>query len=198
MQERQGSKAARAAATRETLLAVARQHFGAAGYAATGTEAIVAEAGVTRGALYFHFKDKRDLFRALVETVSAEIAQAILARATGRPWEALRAGCAAYLETCANPSIRQIYLLDAPAVLGWREWREIDGRHNMVLLREGLVAALGHVEAPAAIEALTLLLSGAMNEAALAIADAPDAVAVRGQVLAGLQKLLDGLRPITP
>jgi AcrR family transcriptional regulator len=198
MQEKQGAKAARASATRSALLTVARDHFGTAGYAATGTEAIVAAARVTRGALYFHFKDKRDLFRALVESVAAEIAAAITARATGRPWEALRAGCAAYLETCAHPPIRQIYLLDAPAVLGWREWREIDGRHNMVLLREGLVAAIGHVAASPDIEALTLLLSGAMNEAALAIADAADPEAARRQLLNGLQKLLDGLRRITP
>lgn len=193
MQEARSKKAEKAAATRAVLLQVARRHFGANGYAATGTEAIVAEAAVTRGALYFHFKDKRDLFRALVEEVAGEIAAAIEARAVGTPWEALSRGCAAYLETCAQPEIRQIYLLDAPAVLGWHDWREIDGRHNVKLLRLGVAEAMGSGEPPQSIEALTLLLSGAMNEAALAIADAPEPQLEQSRLLAGLEKLLKGL-----
>lgn len=198
MQEAMSKKAQKAAATRAVLLKVARQHFGANGYAATGTEAIVAEAAVTRGALYFHFKDKRDLFRALVEEVAAEIAAAIETRAVGKPWEALSLGCAAYLETCSDPDIRQIYLLDGPAVLGTAAWREIDGRHNVRSLRAGLSAALGNKEDAVAIDALTYLLSGAMNEAALVIADAEKPAKKCREFVAGLDRLLLGLRRITP
>lgn len=194
MQDQRSKKAEQAAATRATLLAVARRHFGEAGYAATGTEAIVAEAAVTRGALYFHFKDKRALFRALVEAVAAEIAAAIETRARGTPWQALSLGCAAYLDVCSQGPVRQIYLLDAPAVLGWRDWREIDTRHNVRLLRAGVREALGKSESDASLEALTLLLSGAMNEAALAIADAPDTARRRTDLRAGLDRILNGLK----
>lgn len=193
MQEKRSKKTEQAAATRGVLLAVARRHFSRDGFAGAATEAIVAEAEVTRGALYFHFKDKRDLFRALVETVAAEIAAAIEQQAVGDPWSALSLGCAAYLDTCARADIRQIYLVDGPAVLGWRDWRAIDAQHNVKLLRIGLRDALGHAESAAAIDALTLMLSGAMNEAALAIADAPDADRVRDDFRAGLDRILLGL-----
>lgn len=197
MQDRRSKKSDQAAATRSLLLKIARRHFGEYGYAGTGTEAIVAEAEVTRGALYFHFKDKRDLFRALVEEVAKEIRAEIEAKALGKPWEALSAGCAAYLATCSRPDLRQIYLLDGPSALGWREWREIDGRYNASSLREGIEAAIGHVENAVSIDSLTLLLSGAMNEAALAIADSQAPARSLQELIAGIEKILLGLRYVT-
>jgi AcrR family transcriptional regulator len=197
MQERRTKKSEQAAATRALLLKIARRQFGELGYAGTGTEAIVAEAQVTRGALYFHFKDKRDLFRALVKEVAKEIRAEIEAKAKGRPWEALSAGCAAYLETCSRPDLRQIYLLDGPSALGWRDWREIDNRFNASSLRDGLEAAIGHVENAVSVDSITLLLSGAMNEAALAIADSRNPALTLQELIAGIEKIILGLRYVT-
>ncbi|WP_341705058.1 helix-turn-helix domain-containing protein, partial [Ferrovibrio sp.] len=144
MQERRQSKAEKHAATRAALLATARALFAARGYAGTGTEDVVAAAGVTRGALYYHFADKRALFEAVVETVAQDVLAAIEAAAgqAASPVDALVRGTGAFLDACLEPGTRQIYLIDAPSVIGWPRWREIDARHGGRSLRAGIDAAL--------------------------------------------------------
>ena len=174
MQEKR-TQADRRAMTRQALLTAARQAFVENGYAGAATEAVVRRAGVTRGALYYHFPDKAALFEAVVDIVAAEIGDAIVeaARRSPSPRAALIDGMRAFLDACMRDEARSIYLIDGPAVLGWRRWREIDGAHSGRLLREGVAAALG--DCPNSdVEVLTTLLSGAFNEAALWLSDAPD------------------------
>ena len=99
-------------------------------------------AKVTRGALYHHFADKRDLFRAVHEQMEKEIVDAIAARMDGTtdPLELLKIGTRAFLDACMDPAHAQVNLLDAPSVLGWAEWREIDMRYGMGLITAGLQA----------------------------------------------------------
>src|SRR5213078_2745554 len=134
----QGRKAARSEATRAQLIDVATRLFAERGYASVGTQEIVRRAGVTRGALYHHFTDKRDLFLAVFERLDGELVTGIAARVGGvtDPWEAMLAGMRAFLDACADPTVIRISLVDAPAVLGWREWRDISASHGL-----GLVAA---------------------------------------------------------
>ena len=101
-----------------------------------GTEEIVGRAQVTRGALYHHFADKRDLFRAVHDQMEGELLEAIAARMDGQadPLELLKIGTGAFLDACLDPAHAQVNLLDAPSVLGWAEWREIDMRHSMGLV----------------------------------------------------------------
>jgi AcrR family transcriptional regulator len=195
MQEKRQSKAEKHAATRTALLATARALFATKGYAATGTEEVVAQAAVTRGALYYHFKDKQALFEAVVEQVAQEVLAAI-ERAAGKansPVDALVKGSHAFLDACLQPATRQIYLIDAPSVIGWARWREIDARHGMGSLRMGIEAALAALprgqKLPA--EALTYLLSGAMNEAVLWLAEAENETVARKAADAVLKRILE-------
>ncbi len=64
---RHGTQAARTAATRRRLIAAASRIFARDGFEAARLEDIAAAAGYTRGALYANFKDKEDLFFALLE-----------------------------------------------------------------------------------------------------------------------------------
>src|SRR5436853_7249708 len=123
-------KAVRAQATRDALVQAALELFAERGYSEVGTEEIVARARVTRGALYHHFADKRDLVRAVHEHTEAELVDGIAKRIAGveDPWELMVAGTRAFLEACDDPAVKQITLIDAPVVLGWQEWREIDER----------------------------------------------------------------------
>src|SRR5688572_18891237 len=95
----------RADATRDALLRAARELFADRGFAAVGTEEIVARAGVTRGALYHHFADKRDLFRAVHEQLEEELVAGIGARIGGieDPWELVVTGVGAFLDRCTDP-----------------------------------------------------------------------------------------------
>jgi AcrR family transcriptional regulator len=186
-----------AEATRTTLLRVARELFAERGYAAVGTEEIVARAGVTRGALYHHFEDKRDLFRAVHEDLEAELLASIGTRVEGieDPWELLVTGIRAFLDACSDDALRQISLLDAPAVLGWEEWREISARHSVGLVSFALANAMERgVFRKREVAPLAQLLQGAMAEAAMIIANAADQEQARRDVEPALLGLLEGLR----
>src|SRR5215470_5176370 len=134
---RPSRKAEQSRETQDRLLRAARQLFTERGYAGTAMEDLVAKAGMTRGALYHQYADKRDLFRAVFEAVESELGQQ-LAVAVGSetdPWQMLRAGARAFLAAATEPSIRQIVLIDGPAVLGWEEWRRIDSQHSLGMVR---------------------------------------------------------------
>ncbi len=192
------TKAERAEATRTALLAAARDLFTERGYAGVGTEEIVARAQVTRGALYHHFADKRDLFRAVHEQMESEIVAAIAARMDGPsdPLELLKTGTRAFLDACMDPAHARVNLLEAPSVLGWAEWREIDMRHGMGLVTTGLQAGMeAGVLREQAVRPLAHLLLAAMGEAALMIANSPDPQPTRDEMEKALLEMLEGLRP---
>lgn len=184
------TQAERLAATRAALLKEARTIFAASGYEAAATEEIVKRAKVTRGALYHHFKDKRALFEAVVVEVARGIAGTIDDMAVPftspigtDPLGALIEGTQAFLDACLDPAVRRIYLIDAPAVLGWHRWREIDAPHGVRSLREGVAAVLaGRPDPGLAVEPVTFLLAGAFNEAALWIAESKDEKAARKEM----------------
>lgn len=193
-----GRKAERSEATRAALIAAAQRLFGERGYAAVGTEEIVREAGVTRGALYHHFGGKRDLLEAVYEKTEAELTREIAESAMGgsSPLEAMRAGARMFLDRCLEPEVQRIALLDAPAVLGWDRWREIGSEQGLGLVEASLQAAMEAgeiVEQP--VKPLAHVLMGALDEAAMLVARAEDPEAMRSDVAATLERLLDGLRP---
>src|SRR4051794_15931934 len=192
-----GRREADARATREALIDAALALFTERGYAGVGTEEIVARAKVTRGALYHHFTDKRDLFRAVFERVEGELMERIGARieATDDPWELMLAGMRSFLDACEEPSVKQIALTDAPSVLGWQEWREIDNRHGLGLTRAALQGAVdAGVLRPIAVEPMAHLFVAALSEAAFVIAYSDHPRKARAEVEAALVPLIQGLR----
>src|SRR5829696_105967 len=186
------SREEQATATRAELLRVARELFAKRGYADVGTEQIVRAAHVTRGALYHHFEDKRALFRAVHEQVADDLLATIAARIAGitDPWDALETGVRAFLDACTDPAVMRISHLDAPAVLGWAEWREIDARHWLGVVSMGVQEAMdGGVFRSQPVQPLAHMLLGAMVEASMLIASAPDPEVARGEVEAPLEGL---------
>jgi AcrR family transcriptional regulator len=193
-----GRKAEQSEATRADLIAAARRLFGERGYAGVGTEEIVRAAGVTRGALYHHFRGKRELLEAVYEQVEGEVTQRIAegALSGSDPLEAMRAGAAEFLERCLDPEVQRIVLLDAPAVLGWDRWREIAGGYGLGLIEASLQAAIdaGQIEQQP-VKPLAHVLMGALDEAAMLVARAEEPDKTRAEVAETLNRLLDGLRP---
>ena len=128
------------------------------------------------------------LTRAVADRVSAAAEQC------SDPWDKLVAGCEAFLASNADPEQRQIMLIDAPPVAGWGEWRSMDEASSGKLLVEVLGELIDQgTVAPQPVEPIARLLSGAMNEAAvwLAETDSPNALA---DTLAALRRLLESLR----
>ncbi|MBJ8432262.1 TetR/AcrR family transcriptional regulator [Acinetobacter pittii] len=108
------------AETRKKLIEVARRAFAEYGYADTSMDKLTAEAGLTRGALYHHFGDKRGLFAAVVDQIDsqmAEYAQQHLEQPDDL-WEGLLREGQTYIQNALNPEFQRIVLRDGPAVLG--------------------------------------------------------------------------------
>jgi AcrR family transcriptional regulator len=178
------------------LVETARELFASKGFAETSIEDIVRTAGVTRGALYHHFGGKADIFRAVVELEAERLARRLQRAALKEqdPWRQIEAGCLEFLEACLDPAVRQIGLLDAPAVLGWGELREIDLRHSLALLLQSLESAMAEGKLRRRPPApLAHLLFGAMCEAGMLVARAPDTRHAMGEIGREVRALLGGL-----
>lgn len=184
-----------AAETARRVLEAAREVFAADGFAAASVDDIARRAGVTRGAVYHHYDGKPGLFRAVAEALQAEVAARVVAEAERKADAAgqLRAGSHAFLDAITDDRAARVLLIDAPAVLGWTRWRELDAAASGRELREA-VEALGTVR-PELVDALTQQLSGAMNEAALWLADAGDDATAREAAHAALDLILDAVAP---
>lgn len=157
--------------TQAALVDAARDLFASGGYHATPAEEIVRKAGVTSGALYHHFDDKRGLFRAAFDAVERSLAERVRQAALSgkNPLVRLDGGVSEYLRACAEPEVRQIVLVDGPSVLGWEEWREADAAHHLRPLAATLAAAMraGLMERRPALPLARVLL-GSLTEAGLA------------------------------
>jgi AcrR family transcriptional regulator len=183
------------AGTTAKLVAAARAAFRTEGFAAASMDALCAEAGVTRGALYHHFGGKEGLLEAVVRQIDAEIAARLDAEEARHedPWDAFRACCHLWLEQALDPEVQRIYLRDAAAVIGPR-LREMDETQAIAPIRESLseLMALGRVT-PTDPDALARMINGSLCEAAIWVAASPrpDEALVRAH--AATDTLLRGL-----
>lgn len=190
------TQAERSRSTRAALIASGRALFAERGFAGTAREEIVERAGVTRGALHHHFGTKQALFSAVFEVLEQELAGRIAgaAMAGTDPRDQLRRGCHEFLDAALDPAVQRIVLLDAPAVLGWAAWREVDARYGLGLVTEGLRAVFAEGQAaPGPVEPLAHLLLAALNEAAMLVAGAPEPARARAEVGAIVDHLLESL-----
>ena len=186
-----------AEATRELLVAIARERFTSQGYAATSIDDIVQRAGVAKGALYHHFSGKDALFRAVYEAVLGEVASAVMAAALAvqEPWAGVRAGLSAFLDACLDPAFRRIVVLESASVL---QPEVIEGGLEQVelpMLRTILTPLVASSVLPGvAVEPLAHVALGGLYGAALFIARSPDPNTARQQADVVLDTLIDGLR----
>ena len=192
------TQAERTAATRALLVGVARKLFAEKGFTEVSTQAIVAAAGVTRGALYHQFDDKAGLFAAVYEEVERDLVTDIARQITddqpADPLEAMRVGARLFLDRCSAPDVQQIVLIDAPAVLGWDQWRAVGLKYGLGVI-EGMLA---HAIAEGAIPEQPLrptahVLLGALDEAALFVSRATNRDQARTEMDAVCDRLISGI-----
>lgn len=180
---------------RARLIAAARKAFADKGYAAASMDALTAEAGLTRGALYHNFGDKRGLFAAVVDQIDTEMAGRAKrhAAAVGEGWDALLAEGAAYIEMALDPEVQRIVLLDGPAVLGDpSQWPSQNS--CLQVTREAIGALMGQgVLKPVDAEAAARLISGAALNAAMWIAASAEPEKVLPKAQEAFRALVEGL-----
>lgn len=180
--------------TRATLLATARTFFCEHGYAAASMDDLTAHAGLTRGALYHHFGDKKGLLAAVVEQIDAEVDGRLQAISDGAadPWQGFRQRCRAYLQMALEPEIQRIVLRDARAVLGVATPESqrycLDSMQRLIadMMQQGIVAQTDP-------QALAALIYGSLAEAAVWIAEEEDGDTRLEKGLGALELLLRGM-----
>ena len=194
----------RGQATRQHLVELATELFADRGYEGTSIEAVLERAGVSRGSLYHHFKGKDRLFEAVVEAVHTQVGEATLAAvvASGatEPYDLLKAAELAWIQLAGEPVVRRILLIDAPTVLGWRRWRDIEAQFGLGMLKTVLqqAADAGHVPARL-VEPFAHILLATGNEMAMVIALADDVPAAQATAEAAVEEFLTRLlRPTEP
>ncbi len=182
--------------TRDQIVAAARKLFAKDGYGATSTEQVLQSTGISRGALYHHFKNKEALFEAVLEDLERELAGAAAKAAAGTsdPVAALRAGCASFLMESAKPEVRQIVLVDAHSVVGWQKWREIEERYGLGMLKQGLKTIAAAHEIPGeAVELYAHILLATMIEVAFWGSRSPNPAEATREAMKVLDALLTRL-----
>jgi AcrR family transcriptional regulator len=184
------------AETRAKLIAAARHSFGTIGYADSSMDDFTAEAGLTRGALYHHFGDKKGLLQAVIREIDAEMTARLNKVSSEAPtrWQGFVDECVAYIRMALEPEIQRIMFRDGPAVLGdISQWP----------MNEGCIAALAgslaRLKAEGAVidvdtEAAARLINGASSHAALWIANSDDPQETSKKAVEGFRALLEGLR----
>jgi AcrR family transcriptional regulator len=178
--------------TQRMLRRQARKLFAQKGYSGANTNELVERAKVTKGALYHHFANKRELYQAVVEDMEQELVERIEAAGAGlAPWERLSAMCTAYVESCREPALARMLVLEAPAVLGWKTWCNLEQKYEVAAFARCLKEIDGLNE-PA--ETLAQVILGALTTGARVIATAADPEAARVQVQQTIDRLIAGLR----
>lgn len=184
------------AETRAKLIAAARKAFGEQGYAEASMDDFTAEAGLTRGALYHHFGDKKGLFEAVVRQIDSEMAErlAALSAAAATRWEGFVQENIGYVEMALEPDIQRILLRDGPAVLGDpSRWPSADGCIAAIRTDLEQLQADGVVRNDIDAEVAARLISGASTDAALWIANAADPASASRKAVPAFKALLEGL-----
>ena len=194
--DRPNKNVARGEATRGQLIAIARRMFADRGYEDTSIEAVLKEAGVSRGSLYHHFASKAALFEAVAEDVETSVGEQTLAAAAGSdgPLAALRAGFLAWIRLAGDPVVRRILLIDAPSVLGWERWRSMEEDHALGLIRAVLqvITEEGKLR-PELVGTLAHVLLASVNEVALQVARSQDQEAAMKAGTDAIDELLQRL-----
>lgn len=183
-------------ATIAAILKAARRLFASRGFDSTSIDDIAASAGVAKGAVYHHFESKEEIFTQVLDSVQAELAASPPPSLLNisDPLDQIATAVMEYLIAANEPGIRQILLIDGPAVIGWQKWREIDDRYFGAGAKAAVERILAKSATSARIEAVTHLLMGAVMEACLVCAKSQNAKKSARELSSALRVMLEGVR----
>ena len=187
------------ASTKKALVKAAETLF-TGGYAATSLDAIVADAKVTKGALYHHYSGKQALFEAVFADVEERAAHGIEKQVKGvqDPWDKALEGLRAFLEVVREPTYRRVVVQEGPAVLGYERFREQEERSTFAIVlnmvRDVLTAGTWELD-DEMLETFSRIFFGALSSAGEAVSDSEDPVAASARVETAIGFLIAGIRP---
>lgn len=183
--------------TRKALIEEGYSLFAEKGYAKTSIEDIVQKARVTRGALYHHFSNKEELFKAAYEQQVQEMMSKVLKgiEDISDPWERTIAGCHAFLDYGMSSERKSIRLQEAITVLGWENWRKIDASYTMGLIRNTLGDLIKEgIFSDYSLNLMADLIYGLLVESSMSVARSKNKEKTHQEIAKIIEKMLSGLR----
>ena len=194
------TKAEKSSRTQARIIDAARIVFARDGFTDAALSEIIAKADVTTGAIYYHFTDKRGLFLAVAESLEKEILDEASKRTNpmADPWEAFESSVLETLDICARPDIQRIVFREAPAVIGLREWREIEVKYAFGVMQATVqqLAKAGLIKSELP-DMTSQILLGALMEAAHTVASAKQKSKALKVARETLRVMLRGLKSDT-
>ena len=191
------TKAAKSLRTKTRVIEAARVIFARDGYSDAALSEIIEKANITTGAIYYHFTDKKGLFQAVAESLEQEILDEVTSRISGAGtgWNVFETAVLETLDICARKDIQRIVFQDAPAVIGLREWRNIEVKYAFGLMQTAVqnLATSGVIKTDAP-EMTSQILLGALIEAAHTVAEAPNKPKALWAAKQTLRVMLSGLK----
>ncbi|WP_313071602.1 TetR/AcrR family transcriptional regulator [Atlantibacter hermannii] len=180
---------------RAKLIAAARKAFAEKGFAAASMDDITASVGLTRGALYHNFGDKKGLLAAVVAQIDGDMAQRAreMAASAGDEWERLLAEGIAYINMALDEEVRRIVLLDGPAFLG--DPAQWPSQNNCLESTRQCISAMlerGVIQ-PVDVDAAASLLNGAALNAAQWVAASSNPQQALPRVIEVFTLMVNGL-----
>lgn len=189
------SRDAKAQETRRALVAQARELFSAHAYADVSLDQLVQRTKVTKGALYHHFENKQEVYRAVVEAMEQELVDRLeqAAQKVKAPAGKLRNFCRAYLDAALDNRMARVLVIEAPVVLGWKTWCDISQSYEVAAFSRRIseLNSEGNAD-PQVAETFAQVLLGALNTGARVISTADDPASARVQVEDTIDRLLVG------
>lgn len=184
-----------ALATRQLLIDEAANLFSGQGYANTSLSKIAANVGATKGALYHHFSNKKELYAICYEQQAARVAAVIKSvKATSDPWQDTLAQCRAFLDCATMPELKAVPIQEAITVLGWQQWRALDTAHTMGELEHSLMrlhkaGLLGNYD----IKLLASSIFSMMVNTMMTLTTSQDKTATKAELMHQFEALLSGV-----
>jgi AcrR family transcriptional regulator len=188
-------KEEQAEATRRALIDNARLLFAERGFSAVTLDQVAQTTRVTKGAVYHHFKGKKELFHAAAQEAHQELAQVVESASEEHeePFAALQVAAIAYLDACVRPEIGRIAVLDAPSILGWKDWCKLQQEHGVAAFSHLLGRVLGADVAARSLDSSAQMIMGAIDVGARAIAQSNNPEAIREDVVGTIDRMLRGV-----
>ncbi|MES1949529.1 TetR family transcriptional regulator [Salinisphaera sp. S4-8] len=194
--ENQSRRQAYAEQTREAILDTAHRLFSRQRFSGTSLDAIASQAGVTKGAVYHHFKDKRTMFSVCFERQAEQVANAVAAaQLPDDDWGQVFAQCRAFLAFVLANGRHLISLQEAITVLGWDAWHEIDTRHTMQHIEQAVTRLQTRGQMKPYPRALVInMIYGLLVNAAMNLNALPDVHEASENLDAIVEDMLSGLK----
>lgn len=196
MSKKPGSNKENLEATRRIFLNIARSEFSSKGYYNASTAEIVEASGMARGSLYYHFGDKKGLFKAVYEELMFEMRDDVLEALKNEqdPWDTLMKGCMTVYDLCMDKETRRI-IVDVHTALTYRERIEILQRSLVLELQRLVDDAMraGHFKGHNS-KTLIMLIFGMISETGRGFEVADDIPKARADIGEAFTLLMQNAR----